>query len=120
MDPIGFAFENFDALGQYRDTEAGQAIDVSGEVVGVLDSNLEGPFLGVRELGQKLAGSVVVQDCMATQLFRFASGRVEATGDSCSIANLQEDFGASGGDLVELLVAMTQTDSFLYRAQVTQ
>lgn len=30
MDPIGFAMENFDAVGRWRDTDAGGAIDTSG------------------------------------------------------------------------------------------
>ena len=34
MDPIGLAFESFDAIGQYRTTENGVTIDLSGEIVG--------------------------------------------------------------------------------------
>jgi hypothetical protein len=30
MDPIGFAMENFDAVGRWRDRDAGSAIDASG------------------------------------------------------------------------------------------
>jgi hypothetical protein len=30
MDPIGFALENFDAIGRWRERDAGQAIDASG------------------------------------------------------------------------------------------
>lgn len=30
MDPIGFAMENFDAVGRWRDAESGKAIDSSG------------------------------------------------------------------------------------------
>ena len=30
MDPIGFAMENFDPVGRWRDTDAGSAIDTSG------------------------------------------------------------------------------------------
>ncbi len=30
MDPIGFALENFDAIGRWRDTDAGDAIDTAG------------------------------------------------------------------------------------------
>ena len=30
MDPLGFALENFDAIGGWRDTEAGSPIDSSG------------------------------------------------------------------------------------------
>jgi hypothetical protein len=119
MDPIGFAFENFDAMGQYRSSEAGKPIDASGQVLGATDPNLAGAFTGARELASKLAGSAQVRDCLATQWFRFAAGRGEESADACSIARLQESFAASEGDLVELVVGMTQTDAFLYRAQVT-
>ncbi len=30
MDPLGFALDNFDAVGQWRDTEAGKPVDASG------------------------------------------------------------------------------------------
>jgi hypothetical protein len=120
MDPIGLAFENFDAVGSYRTQENGKTIDVSGEVLNASDPVLAGAFVGVRELSQKLAQSEQVQDCLATQWFRFASGRSETELDSCSIATLQDAFAAAGGDLVELAVAVTQTESFWYRGLAAQ
>lgn len=120
MDPIGLAFEHFDAMGQYRDLDNGRTLDVSGEIVDAADPALAGPFTGVAEMAQKLATSQQVRDCVATQWFRFASGRREGLADSCSLGSLHEAFSASGGDLVELLVGVTQTDSFWYRSQVTQ
>jgi hypothetical protein len=120
MDPIGFAFENFDAMGQYRTTENGETIDASGAVNGADDPSLAGGFVGVRELADKLASSSQVNDCVATQWFRYASGRLEAEPDVCSIQNMQSVFSAKNGDLLELVVAMTQTDDFWYRAPVTQ
>jgi hypothetical protein len=30
LDPMGFGLENFDAIGQWRETEAGTAVDASG------------------------------------------------------------------------------------------
>jgi hypothetical protein len=30
MDPLGFTLENFDAIGRWRDTDAGHPIDASG------------------------------------------------------------------------------------------
>jgi hypothetical protein len=119
MDPIGLAFENFDAMGQYRTMENGKPIDVSGEILDTEDAALAGAFSGVLEMAQKLAGSSQVRDCMATQWFRFTVGRTEVQPDSCSLATLQTSFGASGGDLHELIVGITQTDAFLYRAPVT-
>jgi hypothetical protein len=118
MDPIGFAFENFDGIGQYRTSENSKTIDASGSIVGARDASLNGNFNGVRELGGKLAGSDQVRDCVATQWFRFAAGRGEDFNDGCSLTTLQDSFGASGGDLRELVVAMTQTDAFWYRAPV--
>jgi hypothetical protein len=115
MDPIGLAFENFDAVGQFRTQESGQTIDVSGEILNVEDPALTGAFVGVRELAQKLAASEMVQDCLATQWFRFGAGRTETDIDSCSIATLQDSFSAAGGDLIELAVALTQTEAFWYR-----
>ncbi|HTQ06255.1 MAG TPA: DUF1592 domain-containing protein [Polyangiaceae bacterium] len=120
MDPIGFAFENFDAMGQYRTTENGETIDASGVINAPQDPSLGGNFVGVQELAQKLAGSYQVTNCVATQWFRYASGRLEAAPDSCSIQNMQSAFSAKNGDLIELVVAMTQTDDFWYRAPVTQ
>ncbi len=120
MDPIGLAFENFDAVGQYRASEAGKTIDASGAINGTTDPALTGAFTGVRELAGKLAVSDLVQDCVATQWFRFATGRGDGAADACSVATLADTFAASGGDLIQLVVGMTQTDAFWYRAPVTQ
>jgi len=119
MDPIGFTFEHFDATGAYRDTENGQPLDVSGEVFESADPALSGPFVGVLELAQKLAASDQVRDCMATQWFRYGVGRTEVQPDSCSLGTLFDAFGATGGDVNELIVGLTQTDAFMYRAPVT-
>jgi len=120
MDPIGLTFEHFDAIGQYRDLDNGQAIDVSGEVLGANDAKLSGAFNGPAELAAKLASSEQVRACVATQWFRFASGRSEAGGDACSLATMQQAFNSANGDIIDLIVATTQTDAFWYRPLVTQ
>ncbi|RYE77486.1 MAG: DUF1585 domain-containing protein, partial [Myxococcales bacterium] len=53
--------------------------------------------------------------CMASQWFRYGSGRAETDEDSCSLGFARAKLSASGGDLRELIVALTQTDAFLYR-----
>lgn len=119
MDPIGLTFEKFDAVGSYRETENRVAIDVSGNVSGATDPALNGTFNGVRELGARLAASDQVRDCMAVQWFRYGAGRNEEVPDGCSLSGLQDAFAASGGDLDELFVALTQTDAFWFRAPLT-
>jgi len=115
MDPIGLAFEHFDAMGQYRERDNGQTIDVSGEIVSAGDPALAGAFNGTAELAAKLASSQLVRDCVAKQFFRFSAGRTEADGDTCSIKSMQRTFGDSSGNLLDLIVATTQTDAFWYR-----
>ena len=98
-------------------TDRGKPVDDTG----MLDrSDVDGPFTGVVELGKKLAGSKMVNDCMATQWFRFASGRAETDRDACSVSTLQDALNRSGGDMRELFVAYTQTDAFLFRSKGDQ
>lgn len=116
MDPIGLGFENFDGAGQWRASENGKAIDATGELVA---TDVDGRFNGAGELGGKLAGSKQVADCVATQWFRYAYGREATAADTCSSAQLSQRLAASGGNIRDLAVALTQTDAFLYRNVVT-
>jgi hypothetical protein len=113
MDPIGLGFESFDGVGRFRATEQGMPIDDSGELIG---TDVDGTFTGAAALGQRLAASADVEDCVVTQWFRYGYGRAESPAeDSCSLATLNDAFAASGGNVRELLIALTQTDAFMYR-----
>lgn len=111
MDPIGFGFENYDAVGRYRTEELGAPVDARGELTAAGDAN--GAFNGLRELSAKLGSSNDVKSCVSQQWFRFAMGRGVQAVDSCSMLSLRTQLEAKGNDPRELLVAMTQTDSFL-------
>lgn len=67
INPLGFAFENFDAVGRYRDTERGKPIDASGwyELV----SGEKTIFEGARDLAEFLATSEQAQGAFVLQLF---------------------------------------------------
>jgi len=63
MDPLGFALENFDGLGQWREKEPGGAIDPTGQLangtkidgpVALRKAVLERPEMFVRALTEKL------------------------------------------------------------------
>jgi hypothetical protein len=113
MDPIGFGFERYDGVGRFRSTdENGAAIDASGSLTA---TDVDGAFVGAVELARMLAESEVVEDCYVTQWFRYAYGRGESTDDACTLGGLQAELRAHDGSIQELLVALTQTDAFLYR-----
>jgi hypothetical protein len=117
MDPIGFGFEHYDPLGLWRDTDQGQPIDASGVVSRSQDAN--GPFDGAVALAQRLAQSDEVRACVVSQWFTYGQGRPVTSEDGCSIGTLQTAFAAAHFDIKELLLALTQTDAFLYRKAVT-
>jgi len=112
MDPIGLGFEHYDAVGMWRADEAGEPVDAKGELT---MTDVDGPFDGAVELGQKLGASKVVSDCATSQWFRFAYGRLESGEDSCTLDRLKTAFTGSSGSVKDLLVQLTQTDAFLYR-----
>jgi hypothetical protein len=116
MDPIGFGFENYDGIGQWRTTDQGQPVDPSGTLSG---TDSDGNFNGAVDLAHKLAASPEVRDCVATEWFRYAMGRGETTDDTCSLSSLKQAFSTSQSDIKQLLVAVTQTNAFRYRNEVT-
>jgi hypothetical protein len=120
IDGIGFGFERYDQLGRYRATENGLDIDESGDVVDTQEAALNGPFAGAGELSARIAGSPRARDCLATHWYRYSFGRQETPEDSCSLDQLKQRFADSNGDLKELLVGLTQTDSFLYRPAIAE
>ena len=113
MDPIGFGFEHYDAVGAWRALEKGKPVDASGSLDGA--GSVDGDYNGAVELADKLAHSTELSDCLASQWFRYGAGRAEGDEDSCSLGLARARLTTSGGDLRELLLALTETDAFLYR-----
>ncbi len=131
MDPIGFGFEHFDAIGKWRDKEmipvpgrqgggAGTGgrggpppvpvdIDARGEIAGLPNSS----FSGARELGAILAESPVCQECIVRQMFRYSYGRLETSADEKTIDGLFERFKESGFRFKNLLIALVESPEFL-------
>ena len=116
MNPIGFIFEHYDGVGQWRDQQNGKDIDAVGEVVQTDD--IDGEYDGAVELASALAGSTQVQECVSSQWFRFAYNRTVTQEDSCSVEQLNDVFRSSNFNVRALLVALTQTNAFLYRRTV--
>jgi hypothetical protein len=70
MDPIGFGLENFDGIGRFRTTEAGQAIDASGTIAVLNKETFNGPS----DLASKLEAAPQVSQCFAAQLTAYVLG----------------------------------------------
>jgi hypothetical protein len=115
MDPIGFGFEAFDAIGRYRTSDGNQPVDTSGTIS---MSDVDGSFNGVIELGKKLASSETVRECVSRQWFRFATSRYEQDMDGCSMKGIMDAFNAAGRSLNALPKAIVESNAFLYRRPI--
>ena len=73
VDPLGFTFEHYDGIGQYRDDDNGNPIDATGELAGVT-------FDGVDDLIDYIVSDPRMTECIAERLFTFAAAH-EPTGN---------------------------------------
>lgn len=119
IDPIGFGFERFDAVGQFREKQV-LRFRTRGEKEKVpdveLDLNTEGFVAGIpnsafsspSELGKILAASTQCQECVVKQLFRYAAGRHETAADRVVIRKSYDDFRESGFLFQDLIVSLSR------------
>jgi hypothetical protein len=117
IDGVGFGYERYDQFGRYRAEENGLPVDDSGEIIEA-SSEIDGKFEGALELSERIASSRLARDCFATNFYRYAMGRMEGADDECSLDQVKSRFSTSGGDLHELLVAITLSDAFRYRPAI--
>jgi hypothetical protein len=110
MDPIGFGFEHYDAIGAWRTVDGAFPVDAAGMLSGTSDA--AGPFDGAVALGTRLAASQQVRRCFATQWFRAALGRGERDEDAASLEGAYQVFARAGFDVRELIVAIATSDAF--------
>jgi hypothetical protein len=73
INPLGFAFENFDAIGQWREQDHGFPINAADSYHFVDGRSIQ--YNGAVELSQQLAQSPEVHACYSRQLLEFMLGR---------------------------------------------
>ena len=108
MDGIGLALENFDAIGGYRATDNGLAIDASGEVFGVAK------FDGLLGLNKLVAEREELHRCWVRSLYRHATGHYEAEADEHALAQVDVQFADANYRLKQLLVEIVTSDAFRF------
>ncbi|NUP08005.1 MAG: DUF1592 domain-containing protein [Polyangiaceae bacterium] len=114
LDPVGFALDEFDAIGRLRVGESGVPVDSTGGIPD-LGAN-DGTVVGGAQLSELIADSQDAVDCFARQWFRFASGRLEKDGSMDADA-LVRIAGADGAppSLRTALLAYVESEAFRAR-----
>lgn len=117
MDPLGLPFEMYNHAGLYRETELGQPVDTSGEIIDSGDPSLDGKVDNAIELIERLADSERAEQVFVRHAFRFWMGRNETLNDAPVLQDVHRAYKASGGSMKALLVSLLTSDAFLYRTR---
>jgi hypothetical protein len=113
INPFGFAYEHYDAIGAFRTEDRSHPVDSSAEVL------VDGGTALVQdavELAQVLSGSKNVHDCMVGHLLSFAQGRTTSPEDAALIEQLGSASLENAAPFRDLLVELAVADSFLNRS----
>lgn len=109
INPVGFAFENFDAVGRERRTENDVEVDTTGAVL--LDGS-EKSFANAVELVEALGESQQVRECYAGAWLRYVYQRDKTPSDRTTI----EELSRPGLSVKEVMRGLTRTKAFRVRA----
>ena len=113
MDPIGFGFEQFDAIGRYRTMDGKFPLTGAGELT---STDVDGDFKGPVELAAKLAKSPSVRSCFNQSYFQYALGRqVDTTIDQGAVTASLTVFTDGNTNIRALISAIATSDAFKYR-----
>jgi hypothetical protein len=109
INPTGFAFEQFDGLGQWRDNDRGAAIDTSGTLH---LATKDVAFRGASELLAALSQEPIVQACYAKNWLQFAYGRPEGQADLRALGLAARQLQTGSFSIRDLAVALTERPAF--------
>jgi mono/diheme cytochrome c family protein len=110
MDPLGFGFENYDAIGAWRTADGKFAIDPSGELPGGK------AFKGPAELKTILkTRKDAFARCLAEKMLTYAIGRGLENYDRRAVTGIAGDMAKGEYKFTSLVAAIVESDPFLKR-----
>lgn len=108
LDPMGFAFENYDAIGRWRNDEKKQPIDASGMLVrGQTFANIaELRGILVKDMGDQFVKN------LSENLLTYALGRGMEYSDKPTVEEVQRKAKAAGYRFQEIVLAVCESVPF--------
>ncbi len=109
MDPLGFALENFDAAGAWREMDGKFPIDASGKLTSGASFN------GARDLKQVLKANKNFVHGLTEKMLTYALGRGLEHYDKCAIENVMAQLAKRENRFSALVIGIVTSDPFLKR-----
>jgi len=110
MDPIGFALENFDAVGAWRKIDAGEAIDPSATLP---DGTRFAGLSGLRQV--LMARKDLFAQAFTEKLMTYALGRGIVAGDRPQIRAIAAQAASENYRIRSVILGIVQSDAFTLR-----
>ena len=114
IDPLGFSFENFDAVGRWRNESEGKKVDSSAKLPD----------------GSKINGAIELQKFLATtqrkqfveafveKMLTYATGRTMTKKDRCVVVEIAEKLEKHNYRFSELIKLICESDPFQKRQKI--
>jgi hypothetical protein len=113
INPFGFAFESYDAVGAWRDTDNGHPVDTTARVP--IDG-VATPVAGAPDLVQTLAESLQAHEAYVAHWIEYAFGRQLKSEDQALVTALGARSASGELTVRELMVELVSSRAFLQRS----
>lgn len=117
INPIGFAFENYDPLGRWQTVDAGKPVNAADEFIFGDEAK---KYDGAVELAQLMADSDEAHRCYVGHLLEYGYARTPQKADRALIQKISDGSRAGTHSIKQVILELTQSDAFLNRAPVAQ
>jgi hypothetical protein len=114
IDPPGLALENFDAIGRWRDTDAGQAVDATTTLPGGIA--IDGPS-GLREA--LLRRPEIFVSTFTEKLMVYALGRRLEAEDMPTVRRIVRDAARDDYRFTAIVLGIVRSPQFQQKARFT-
>ena len=111
MDPLGFALENYDAVGRWRTTDGEFAIDAAGELIG--GRRFE-DAKGLKRLLKTTAAKKFTR-CLIENMLTYALGRGLESYDYCTVEVIRQQLAGDEYRIRNIVFGIIQSDAFQHR-----
>ena len=122
MDAIGFAFEQYDAIGQFRTHYSNglivdELIDSTGSIK-ILGKNKK--FNNASDLAFIIKEDIRFETCVAKKLYSYALSSGITANDELFIKDIVKNWQLTNGSFTQLVNSIVKSDAFLTHSYVDQ
>ncbi|MBL9039290.1 MAG: DUF1588 domain-containing protein [Archangium sp.] len=112
INPLGFSFENFDAVGAFREKENDVAVDATATLPLIRTDGQVATVDGVSDLAAVLADDAEVRRCLVRQFAAWALHRGLTDREYCALQPQTASFGSGDGAFRDLIRGVLTSPSF--------